>query len=142
MRTCVVCAASFEPTGKGYRCQPCRLAYDRAWRAERKAKGLRTGGASMPNEYHREYSRKPSARAVKAAYSRKRIRNPAERHKHEARWMARSAIAAGRLVKMPCEVCGAQKVEAHHDDYSKPLKVRWLCPPHHREHHKSKAEGV
>ena len=42
----------------------------------------------------------------------------------------------GTLVPQPCEVCGAKKVHAHHDDYSHPKDVRWLCPQHHREHHK------
>lgn len=31
---------------------------------------------------------------------------------------------------------GFHKVQAHHDDYSKPLEVRWLCVPHHALHHK------
>ncbi|MFC3331681.1 hypothetical protein ACFOEM_04310 [Paenalcaligenes hominis] len=34
-----------------------------------------------------------------------------------------------------CEVCGKSKVDAHHDDYSKPLEVRWLCREHHMQHH-------
>jgi hypothetical protein len=38
---------------------------------------------------------------------------------------------------MPCEVCKETNVDAHHDDYNKPLDVRWLCKKHHREHHKS-----
>lgn len=45
-------------------------------------------------------------------------------------------IARGHLVKGPCEVCGDPDVEAHHDDYSKPRAVRWLCVVHHRSHHK------
>jgi hypothetical protein len=36
---------------------------------------------------------------------------------------------------MPCEVCGDPQTHAHHDDYSKPLDVRWFCPRHHREEH-------
>jgi len=43
-----------------------------------------------------------------------------------------NAVRDGRLKKQPCEVCGALKVEAHHDDYTKPLEVRWLCNPHHK----------
>jgi hypothetical protein len=32
-------------------------------------------------------------------------------------------------------VCGEPEAQAHHDDYAKPLDVRWLCNKHHREHH-------
>ena len=48
----------------------------------------------------------------------------------------RSAIKMGELKRQPCEVCGNEKSQAHHDDYSKPLDVRWLCQKHHYEHHK------
>lgn len=55
------------------------------------------------------------------------------------------AIAAGVLIQQPCEVCGAFgvmadgrcEVQAHHDDYNKPLQVRWLCQKHHHEWHKN-----
>jgi len=43
-------------------------------------------------------------------------------------------IRSGRLAPQPCEVCG-EKAIAHHDDYSKPLEVKWLCHKHHRERH-------
>lgn len=43
-----------------------------------------------------------------------------------------NAIRDGRLTKQPCEVCGNSHAEAHHDDYTKPLVVRWLCNPHHK----------
>lgn len=45
------------------------------------------------------------------------------------------AIKRGDLVRQPCEVCGFPQAQAHHDDYSKPLDVRWLCPKHHNMHH-------
>lgn len=47
----------------------------------------------------------------------------------------RYAIKTGKLKKLPCEVCGSPDTEGHHDDYSKPLDVRWLCPFHHKEYH-------
>lgn len=44
----------------------------------------------------------------------------------------------GALKPQPCEVCGAsERIEAHHDDYDKPLQVRWLCIQHHKDHHNS-----
>jgi hypothetical protein len=46
------------------------------------------------------------------------------------------AIRKGELVRLPCEVCGDLKSEAHHDDYADALKVRWLCRKHHKEHHR------
>ena len=36
-----------------------------------------------------------------------------------------------------CERClrESEKLRAHHDDYSKPLEVTWLCPACHQEIH-------
>lgn len=72
----------------------------------------------------------------------KRLRNVDVKEK--AGQQARNAIAAGVLIPQPCEKCGAngettagiRAVHAHHDDYSKPLDVRWLCGKHHKEWHK------
>jgi|GWRWMinimDraft_13_1066021.scaffolds.fasta_scaffold01635_5 hypothetical protein len=44
------------------------------------------------------------------------------------------ALKKGLLFKQPCFMCG-EKAEAHHPDYSRPLDVIWLCPPHHRQAH-------
>lgn len=44
----------------------------------------------------------------------------------------RRAIRAGLLTPEPCEICRCEAdVHAHHDDYRKPLDVRWLCRSHH-----------
>ena len=59
-------------------------------------------------------------------------RNP---KKKRASNMVSNAVRDGKLIKQPCEKCGHKKVEAHHDDYDKPLDVRWLCKKHHHEHH-------
>lgn len=40
-----------------------------------------------------------------------------------------------KIKNQPCEICGCDKSEAHHDDYSKPLEVRWLCRKCHRHLH-------
>lgn len=52
-----------------------------------------------------------------------------------ARRLVQRAVKRGTMTRLPCEVCGETKSEGHHDDYSKPLDVRWLCRKHHTEHH-------
>jgi hypothetical protein len=60
---------------------------------------------------------------------------------------AHIALRAGVIARQPCEVCGKEGsevmqngqrrgiVQMHHDDYNKPLDVRWLCRKHHRSWH-------
>lgn len=55
--------------------------------------------------------------------------------KHAAHVKVAKAIRKGDLVRLPCEDCGRVDSLAHHDDYSKPLDVRWLCPTHHMRLH-------
>lgn len=61
----------------------------------------------------------------------------ANREKYLAHKVVENAVKSGRLERRPCERCGSQYlVHAHHDDYSRPLDVMWLCPMHHRERHR------
>lgn len=75
---------------------------------------------------------KPSKEENKVTSKKWQQNHPTKRKAHN---LASSAIKCGRLIKRPCEICGNLKVEAHHDDYEKPLSVRWLCKTHHAEHH-------
>lgn len=50
--------------------------------------------------------------------------------KYKASLIVYAAVRAGKLLKAPCKKCGAIKVEAYHKDYTKPLKVIWLCRKH------------
>lgn len=52
-----------------------------------------------------------------------------------------NSVAAGRVKKQPCAICGVQDVEAHHHDYEKPLEVVWLCREHHKALHKGAERG-
>ena len=53
-------------------------------------------------------------------------------------------VLRGDIKKSPCVICGELKVEGHHNDYSKPLDVVWLCKEHHVWLHRieNKFKGV
>jgi hypothetical protein len=63
-----------------------------------------------------------------------RKRNP---EKAKAHWTVENNLRAGKIVKpTTCSKCGAEgRIEAHHEDYSKPLEVVWLCRKHHLDVH-------
>ena len=42
------------------------------------------------------------------------------------------------IKKQPCVVCGKHDVIAHHEDYSKPTDVIWICEEHHKKYHDGK----
>lgn len=112
-------------------------------------------------EYYREYDRKRAnfpSRVEKRKQIVERWKNSPElrrkmgeqkknwqeknKIKRAAHVLTGNAIAGGRLIKLPCEVCGEEKSEAHHDDYERPLDVRWLCHKHHMEHHRLEREDA
>lgn len=78
----------------------------------------------------------------------KRVRSPnRERVKNRARYAVHEALRKGVLTRPDhCESCGRPSnknlrkpdIEAHHDDYSKPLDVRWLCKRCHGVFHAEK----
>jgi hypothetical protein len=69
-----------------------------------------------------------------AAY--KKARNEAHPEEKQAQSLVGKAIRAGKIVRGVCVVCGELKVDAHHEDYNKPLDVVWLCHKHHLQLHK------
>jgi hypothetical protein len=80
----------------------------------------------------RSYRDQGRAKTNPVAASRWDARN---KHKKRAHSKVNAAIRSGALKRLPCEVCGAGNAQAHHDDYSKPLNVAWLCVKHHAERH-------
>lgn len=61
------------------------------------------------------------------------------RKKVNARSYVRVYIRRGKITPQPCEGCGDLFAQAHHDDYDKPLDLRWLCLRCHLKHHKQAA---
>lgn len=119
-------------------CKPCHRSNVRANR-EANADHYRAyeqGRATLPHRVaaRQEYSQTPEGRAAHArAHVSFKERNPVKR---AAQVAVGNAIRGGRMTRQPCEVCGKEQAHAHHDDYSKPLDVRWLCTTHHAEWHK------
>jgi len=80
---------------------------------------------------HRNHNWKGGVSKNHARYiGRYKIANPEKVRAHIA---VHAAVKRGHLTRKPCEICGESKVQAHHDDYTKPLSVRWLCKTHHIE---------
>jgi hypothetical protein len=59
-----------------------------------------------------------------------------QKEKHYARTYANTYLRRGKIEKQPCLICGNSKSEMHHDDYHKPLNIKWFCRKHHMEYHK------
>ena len=57
------------------------------------------------------------------------------KYKRDASHKVNNAVRDGKLKKEPCLACGDTKVQGHHEDYSRPLYVKWLCVKHHMERH-------
>lgn len=99
------------------KCKGCEQAYDKARSESRK-------------EYRREHRDWDRHTEITRRW---RDKNKEKRRAHDA---VRYALKKGTLVRQPCERCGStHRVEAHHDDYSKPLDVKWLCEEHHKQRH-------
>jgi len=82
-------------------------------------------------EYYKEYyDNKVINYEVRSAYTKQyRKINSA---KYKAHTILNNSKRKGLIIVKPCEICGCiERVEAHHDDYSKPLDVIWLCALHH-----------
>lgn len=114
-----------------YTCGKCASSMAMDWAAKNREKKREAN-----NRYHASNS---SNRAVRTATWR--ASHPEKRAAHQA---VQTAVRNGTLVKHPCEVCGSStRIHAHHDDYSMPLSVVWLCHTHHMErHHMLAARGA
>jgi len=84
--------------------------------------------------YDRDRGKKPQRRAAAAKVSAEWRQADKRRMKcHNAVTRARKK---GLLIQQPCIRCGDHQSLAHHEDYSKPLDVMWLCQPCHKVRHK------
>lgn len=91
-------------------------------------------------EKRKEWALKNPLKSAEYAKKQRQI----NRQKCNARKKVKWAVNIGRLTRSKsCEMCGheANRIEGHHQDYSKPLSVVWLCASCHRKIHKLKKEA-
>lgn len=84
----------------------------------------------------RDYSQTEAGKAARKKASAAYInRYPM---KYAAHVITGNAIRGGKLAPASnCSICSStEKIEGHHDDYTKPLEVRWLCEKCHKEWHR------
>lgn len=93
-------------------CIECKRKYQRKWKRKNPSKNL-------------QYSYKWIAKNRKKFLAHQRVQN---------------AIRSGKLMRKNCEKC-ERSGHAHHDDYNKPLIVRWLCNKHHKQIHNGKSNS-
>ena len=87
----------------------------------------------------RAYDRKRGNRQNKGYLKEYREKYP---KKYKAHILVNNHKRKGNISESPCEYCGGLNVVAHHDDYDKPLNIRWLCQAHHKQWHEINGEGL
>jgi len=89
-------------------------------------------------ELHEVYQSRPEFEAQRKRYQKGRTAKFAKRHpdRYQAMYTFNNAIRLGKIKRGNCEVCGEENAQGHHEDYSKPLEVIWLCRRHHMNLHK------
>lgn len=91
--------------------------------------------SSLKRKEYREKNRE-----IENTYSRERYHKIKTSEKIIARRMVNNKFLR-KGIKGLCSVCGKSNAEAHHDDYSKPYEIVWLCVKHHSQLHFSKYEA-
>jgi len=105
------------------KCRDCLIEYAREW-------------AKKNREYLRRWRAANRRRWIE--YRRRALSTPEARAKQQARSDFNVAVRRGRINRpSECSACGVKcRPEGHHDDYAKPLHVKWLCRPCHSLAHR------
>ena len=136
-------------------CSSCNVEKETNMFQKRKASndGLTSRCRSCLKLYEDSRLRDPKRMEARREYQ-KTLTGKASHNKASQKWVKSNTIKRAchilvsnhirdlKIIKLPCEICGSDKVNAHHDDYAHPLKIRWLCDIHHTEWHKVNGEGL
>jgi len=140
---CNKCGSEFEPKSwQSGVCSDCRNAARREYyvehREEMRAKARSQEDTDEYRAMRRRWRATKSGKEAVRRGNQSRHARPGWKAEHNAHTKVSRAIAKGLLTRPGhCEVCDGVKTEAHHQDYSKPLDVMWLCVKHHNEQHET-----
>lgn len=101
---------------------------------DRKAPGALDGATGVNQEAGQLLGDSSTAKGADQVTRQKawRLTHP---EKYLAHLYVEAAKRTGFLTPLPCEICGCEKAEAHHPDYTRPGLVQWLCRGHHNQLH-------
>lgn len=153
MKTCIRCGEEKEFSeyykhkrmGDGYlgRCKECHKSEMRRNRSEnleyyRNYDAYRFQNDPKVKERHKRYQATDAGNdAMNRARKKFISENPEKRAAHN---QVKNAVRRGDLEKPNyCPKClsvkPSRQIHAHHEDYSKPLDVVWMCAQCHSDHH-------
>lgn len=120
-------------------CTHCKSKeYHREWRKKNRLKcraALKRYADKNP-EKRKLQDKCRKKKKEKIYQSIRRLRRAANPKKIRAQEACRYAIRVGKIKRGSCVSCKSPKVVAHHNDYSKPLDIIWLCAKHHSAWHR------
>ena len=114
-------------------CSKCGLVKDESefYKMSMAFDGLRPECKTCTKLALNTYTRSEKGKAADKA------RRARDKQKVYARDMMRCHVRRGHIIRGPCEVKGCkEEAQGHHEDYSKPFEVRWLCSEHHNDLHR------
>ncbi len=107
-------------------------------------KRLRNGVCSRCRAIHRrKYAAycQPCHAANMRDWRKTHPMNAEQKRRDNCRSYSRVLMLRGKLVPGPCADCGGAWEHMHHEDYSKPREVTWLCKPCHGQRHDRETIG-
>lgn len=120
-------------------CQECNAPYwaetSKAWRSKFCSKTCHSANTARTQDRRGEKNSNWKNGISKNHYHYKKLQVQRYPERVNARKKVCDAVKAGKLKRLPCEKCGTEPTFAHHEDYSKPLKVHWLCRSCHKAEH-------
>ena len=144
-------------------CKPCAIAISRKWRDARpdyykpKLAERKLNPAPFVIRERRQYER--NAKRINARIKLRREKYPEKFKEYgqrarikdavkiKARKILQYAVKKGRIIKsnicFDCQKTFPKKlIQSHHDDYSKPLEVKWLCKKCHSKRHRKYTDAM